>query len=240
MRKKLIGLFILPASLIIGALPASAAEVEVPSGSLLLLTSSSTPGKTAGLNKFYPVVGEVVGVHLANATSLHIFVGGKETKVTSRTAKGFAVTSQLTLKEQILVTAGDSADAQTRSVFLPVLPMSPFNTGSVQFKLDSAVLSSEARVILRKVADEAISVGLKGIYAAGHADTTGSSKYNLELSRKRAQATVDYLKKYLDFKGVTDVEVGIENMGLYVPLKTRDESRRVEILLYPTPKGLNS
>ena len=240
MRKNLIKVLILPISLLIGVAPAVAAEVEVPSGSLLLLTTSTVPGKVVGLNKFYPIVGEVVGVHLANATSLHLFTEGLETKVTTRTAKGFAVTTQLSLKERILVTAGDSADSQTRSVYLPVLPMSPFNSGSVQFKLDSSILSADAREILRKVADEAISVGLKGIYAAGHADTTGSSKYNLELSKKRAQAAVDYLKKYLEIKGATEIEVGIENMGLYVPLKTRDESRRVEILLYPTPKGLNS
>ena len=240
MRKNLIKVLILPFSLLLGVAPAVAAEVEVPSGSLLLLTTSTTPGKVVGLNKFYPIVGEFVGVHLGNATSLHLFTEGLETKVTTRTAKGFAVTTQLTLKDRILVTAGDSADAQTRSVYLPVLPMSPFNSGSVQFKLDSSILSADAREILRKVADEAISVGLKGIYAAGHADTTGTSKYNLELSKKRAQATVDYLKKYLELKGATEIEVGIENMGLYVPLKTRDESRRVEILLYPTPKGLNS
>ena len=236
MLKKLITAIILPVSLFAGTVPASAAEVEVPSGSLLLLSTSTTPSKVVGLNKFYPIVGEIVGAHLANATSLHLFTEGVETKVTTRTQKGFAVSTQLTLKERILVTAGDSADAQTRSVFLPVLPMSPFNSGSVQFKLDSALLSPEAREILRKVADEAISVGLKGIYAAGHADTSGTNKYNLALSSKRAQATVDYLKKYLSIKGVTDVEVGIENMGLYVPLKTRDESRRVEILLYPAPK----
>ena len=239
MRKVIVGTLIAGLVSIAGVHAAVASEARTPSGSILLLKNSTTPSKTVGLNKFYPVVGEIVGVNLADTETLNLSSALGSAKVTAKTTRGFAVTELLSLTERISVTASDSAGAQTRSVFLPVMPMSPFNTGSVQFNLDSAVLTADARQVLRLVANEAISVGLKGIYAAGHADTTGTSAYNLQLSKKRADAVVKYIQKYLDSKGVSDIEVGVENMGLYVPLKTRDESRRVEILLYPTPKGMN-
>ena len=239
MRKAIVGALITGLVSIAGVVPANASEARTPSGSILLLKNSVTPSKTVGLNKFYPVVGEIVGVNLVGTDVLNISSDLGSAKVTTKTSRGFAVTQLLSLTDRLTVTASDSAGAQTRSVFLPVMPMSPFNSGSVQFNLDSAVLTAEARQILRLVANEAISVGLKGIYAAGHADTSGTSSYNLQLSKKRADAVVKYIQKYLDTKGVADIEVGVENMGLYVPLKTRDESRRVEVLLYPTAKGMN-
>lgn len=239
MRKAIIGTLIAGLVSVVGVGPAVASEARTPSGSILLLKNSTSPSKIVGLNKFYPVVGEIVGANLAGTETLNITSNVGTAKITAKTSRGFAVTQLLSLTERLTVTASDSAGAQTRSVSLPVMPMSPFNSGSVQFNLDSAVLTSDARQVLRLVANEAISVGLKGIYAAGHADTSGTNSYNLQLSKKRADAVVNYIQKYLDSKGVVDIEVGVENMGLYVPLKTRDESRRVEILLYPAPKGEN-
>ena len=239
MRKAIIGTLIAGLVSVVGVGPAVASEARTPSGSILLLKNSTSPSKIVGLNKFYPVVGEIVGANLAGTETLNITSNVGTAKITAKTSRGFAVTQLLSLTERLTVTASDSAGAQTRSVSLPVMPMSPFNSGSVQFNLDSAVLTSDARQVLRLVANEAISVGLKGIYAAGHADTSGTNSYNLQLSKKRADAVVNYIQKYLDSKGVVDIEVGVENMGLYVPLKTRDESRRVEILLYPVPKGEN-
>ena len=239
MRKAIIGTLIAGLVSVVGVGPAVSSEARTPSGSILLLKNSTSPSKIVGLNKFYPVVGEIVGANLAGTETLNITSNVGTAKITAKTSRGFAVTQLLSLTERLTVTASDSAGAQTRSVSLPVMPMSPFNSGSVQFNLDSAVLTSDARQVLRLVANEAISVGLKGIYAAGHADTSGTNSYNLQLSKKRADAVVNYIQKYLDSKGVVDIEVGVENMGLYVPLKTRDESRRVEILLYPAPKGEN-
>ena len=239
MRKAIIGTLIAGLVSVVGVGPAVASEARTPSGSILLLKNSTSPSKIVGLNKFYPVVGEIVGANLAGTETLNITSNVGTAKITAKTSRGFAVTQLLSLTERLTVTASDSAGAQTRSVSLPVMPMSPFNSGSVQFNFDSAVLTSDARQVLRLVANEAISVGLKGIYAAGHADTSGTNSYNLQLSKKRADAVVNYIQKYLDSKGVVDIEVGVENMGLYVPLKTRDESRRVEILLYPAPKGEN-
>jgi outer membrane protein OmpA-like peptidoglycan-associated protein len=239
MRKTIVGTLIAGLVVVVGVTPALASEARTPSGSILLLKNSSTPSKTVGLNKFYPVIGEIVGVNLSDTQVLNVTSTAGTVKITEKTARGFAITQLLSLTERITVTASDSGGAQTRSVFLPVMPMSPFNSGSVQFNLDSAVLTNDARQVLRLVANEAIAVGLKGIYAAGHADTSGTNSYNLQLSKKRADAVVKYIQKYLDGKGITDIEVGVENMGLYVPLKTRDESRRVEILLYPTAKSMN-
>lgn len=239
MYKKTIGALLVALLAATGINPAVASEATVPSGSILLLKSSATPSKTVGLNKFFPVIGEIVGVNLEGTDALNITSDKGTFQVTERTARGFAVTQPISLNGRLSVTASDSAGAKTRSVSLPVMPMDPFNSGAVQFNLNSVVLTADARAVLRMVANEAISVGLKGIYAAGHADTSGTGAYNLALSKKRADAVVKYIQKYLDSKGVSDIEVGVENMGLYVPLKTKDESRRVEILLYPSSLGIN-
>ena len=239
MRKAIVGTLIAGLVTIAGVVPASASEVRTPSGSILLLKNSTTPSKTFGLNKFYSVIGEIVGANLEDTEILNITSNIGTAKLTTKTSRGFEVTQLLSLTERLTVTARDSDGAKSRSVPLPVMPMSPFNSGSVQFNLDSAVLTADARQVLRLVANEAISVGLKGIYAAGHTDTSGTNTYNLQLSKKRAEAVVKFIQRYLDSKGVVDIEVGVENMGLYVPLKTRDESRRVEILLYPAPMGMN-
>ncbi len=239
MHKAIVGTLIAGLVAVAGVTPALASEARTPSGSILLLKNSTTPSKTFGLNKFYAVVGEIVGANLADTEVLNVTSTAGTIKITQKTTRGFAITQLLSLTERITVTASDSDGAKSRSVPLPVMPMSPFNSGSVQFNLDSAVLTNDARQVLRLVANEAIAVGLKGIYAAGHTDSSGTNTYNLQLSKKRAEAVVKFIQRYLDSKGVVDIEVGVENMGLYVPLKTRDESRRVEILLYPAPMGLN-
>ncbi|WP_026611319.1 OmpA family protein [Methylocaldum szegediense] len=65
----------------------------------------------------------------------------------------------------------------------------------VNFKYDSAQLTEEAKSILDGVVEQLVAANeTRDIEVQGHASSEGSSRYNLKLSQRRAQAVVDYLK----------------------------------------------
>jgi OOP family OmpA-OmpF porin len=65
----------------------------------------------------------------------------------------------------------------------------------VNFEYDSAVLTSAAQSILDGVADQLIVYPeKKDIEVQGHASSEGTDQYNMDLSKRRAQSVVDYLK----------------------------------------------
>ncbi|HET7408718.1 MAG TPA: OmpA family protein [Paracoccaceae bacterium] len=65
----------------------------------------------------------------------------------------------------------------------------------IEFDLDSAALRAEARRHLDAFVEALHSPALSGylFFVEGHTDSTGPAPYNLELSRRRAAAVVDYL-----------------------------------------------
>ncbi len=66
-------------------------------------------------------------------------------------------------------------------------------TVAVTFKVNSAVLSPEAKQQLDEFAAKTESVRAYSIEVAGHTDSTGSEAKNFRLSRARADAVVTYL-----------------------------------------------
>jgi outer membrane protein OmpA-like peptidoglycan-associated protein len=72
----------------------------------------------------------------------------------------------------------------------------------------------------------------KTIIVAGHTCSLGSEKYNLELSRKRAESVAAYLTQT---KGIPNDNIRIEYYGEKLPLafndteEGRSRNRRVEI-----------
>src|SRR5579863_304788 len=67
-----------------------------------------------------------------------------------------------------------------------------FNSGLL-FKINSAVLSDEAKANLEKCAGVFNKYPNTNILIEGHTDNTGTPEYNMELSRKRAYAVSDFL-----------------------------------------------
>jgi outer membrane protein OmpA-like peptidoglycan-associated protein len=67
---------------------------------------------------------------------------------------------------------------------------------AVTFRVNSAVLSSEAKQQLDDFATKAESAKAYMIEVAGHTDSTGSETKNFRLSRERADAVVQYLAVY--------------------------------------------
>jgi outer membrane protein OmpA-like peptidoglycan-associated protein len=105
-----------------------------------------------------------------------------------------------------------------------------FNSGLL-FKINSSVLSEEAKVNLGKVAGIFIKYPETNILIEGHTDNTGTPEYNMELSRKRAYA-VSY---YLVSKGVSANRMDIKWYGETQPKYPNDNdanralNRRVEL-----------
>jgi len=102
----------------------------------------------------------------------------------------------------------------------------------VNFKVDSAELTENAKYILDTVADNLVNYPEKDdIEVRGHTSSEGSSAHNLGLSQRRSQSVVDYLK----MKGVTNRLIA-KGYGEDYPIadnsteEGRSMNRRVELI----------
>ncbi|HEY6101172.1 MAG TPA: OmpA family protein [Anaeromyxobacter sp.] len=101
----------------------------------------------------------------------------------------------------------------------------------VLFDTGSAVLKPEALERLEKVGDILGRYGEDRVRVEGHADSTGSARYNEELSQRRADA----VRKVLLGRGVAERQITSLGMGETRPLATnataagRARNRRVEL-----------
>jgi OmpA-OmpF porin, OOP family len=109
------------------------------------------------------------------------------------------------------------------------------NTATVLFKVNSATLSDEAKQQLDQMTGSVSGAKRYFIAIQGFTDKTGSAEYNLELSRRRAEAVQTYLVAQ---HNVPVYRIQIVGLGKDKPLneqKTRDErqqNRRVEVTLF--------
>src|SRR5436309_15054914 len=66
-------------------------------------------------------------------------------------------------------------------------------TATVTFKVNSAVLTPEAKQQLDAFAEKALAAKGFMIEVSGHTDSTGGEAKNMRLSRERAESVVEYL-----------------------------------------------
>jgi outer membrane protein OmpA-like peptidoglycan-associated protein len=100
----------------------------------------------------------------------------------------------------------------------------------VFFDWDKADITSEANAIIQRAAENAKSGGVTRIELTGHADRSGTDKYNMGLSMRRANA----VKEVLVRQGLAGASINVVGKGETTPLvPTPDEpqNRRVEIVL---------
>lgn len=103
----------------------------------------------------------------------------------------------------------------------------------VFFDFDSASVRTDGQQVIRDAASASRQVAVTRIDVTGHADRSGSARYNDRLSRRRANA----VKRGLISNGVPEKDIIIYARGEREPLvPTRDgvrvpENRRVEIVL---------
>lgn len=101
----------------------------------------------------------------------------------------------------------------------------------VNFEVNSARLTANAKVILNQVGDALSANPSMKAEIGGHTDSTGPAKLNERLSQKRAQAVKDYLVK----RGIAADRLTVKGYGPTQPIDTnetpegRELNRRVEL-----------
>ena len=108
-----------------------------------------------------------------------------------------------------------------------------FETASVTFRTNSAVLSPEAKSQLDALAAKATAGRAYMIEVAGHTDSTGSDAKNFRLSQQRAEAVVQYLAvqhKIPLRRFVTPMGYGkTESVADNTTAEGRSQNRRVDV-----------
>lgn len=103
----------------------------------------------------------------------------------------------------------------------------------VRFRLDSATLDESSLPVLDAVAEFIAARDVALLEVQGHADEQGGDTYNLELSTRRAEAVVAYLRD----KGIDEERLRSRGFGAEQPVVTGDtpedhrRNRRVEFIL---------
>ncbi|WP_156839683.1 OmpA family protein [Novosphingobium aquimarinum] len=130
------------------------------------------------------------------------------------------------LKEQ---TAGSGVDvSDTGDGILLNLP-------DVTFAVDSTAISPSFQTTLSRVAQSMNQYPNSLIDVYGHTDSTGSDSYNMDLSKRRADAVA----RYLIAQGVNSARIQAQGMGETYPIadntteQGRAANRRVEIKITP-------
>eukprot|EP01037_Dinobryon_pediforme_P017886 gene17886-18117_t len=98
----------------------------------------------------------------------------------------------------------------------------------VYFPFDQSVLTTDAQAVVQAAANYALQGNATRLVVVGHTDTSGSVKYNLALSERRAKVVADSLvglgvnkdKIGVDWKGKSDLAVPTPN-GVKEPLNRR-------------------
>lgn len=145
-------------------------------------------------------------------------------------------TAEVEPVKQTAIAAAPAAPVSAAAKVTPVPPPAVVEiprTYLVFFDWDKADLKPDALVIVREVAANTDRIPVTRIQATGHADRSGPDQYNLELSRRRADA----VRAELIRLGVSPAEIEILWKGEREPLvMTADgvrepQNRRVVISL---------
>ena len=115
-------------------------------------------------------------------------------------------------------------------------------TVSVNFRVNSAVLSPEAKAQLDSLAAKTTGAKAYMIEVAGHTDSTGSDAKNFRLSRQRAEAVVQYLavnhkiplRRFVTPMGYGKTDAVADN----TTREGRSQNRRVDVKMIIN-RGLN-
>ncbi|MET1754029.1 OmpA family protein [Novosphingobium sp. RD2P27] len=109
------------------------------------------------------------------------------------------------------------------------------NLPDVTFAVDSTQISPSFQQSLDRVAQSMVQYPDSLIDVYGHTDSTGSDAYNLDLSKRRADAVARYLMS----RGVSSARIQTQGMGKSYPVadnttaEGRALNRRVEIKITP-------
>jgi outer membrane protein OmpA-like peptidoglycan-associated protein len=103
----------------------------------------------------------------------------------------------------------------------------------IEFVTGSANITETSKSVLDEIYQDAVTADGTKLLIGGHTDNTGSSDANMDLSRRRAQSVLDYLRS----KGLETARLQSEGYGDTKPVADntsaagRSQNRRVEITL---------
>ncbi|KTR84586.1 outer membrane protein OmpA-like peptidoglycan-associated protein [Novosphingobium fluoreni] len=109
------------------------------------------------------------------------------------------------------------------------------NLPDVTFAVDSTEISPSFQASLDRVAQSMVQYPDSLIDVYGHTDSTGSAQYNMDLSKRRADAVA----RYLIGRGVSSARIQTQGMGKNYPVadnataEGRAKNRRVEVKITP-------
>jgi OOP family OmpA-OmpF porin len=109
------------------------------------------------------------------------------------------------------------------------------NQGSVLFGFNKATLSKDDKAQLDMLIGNVSGLKRYFIAVEGYTDKTGDAAYNLELSKKRADAVVQYMagQKDVDFNHIHTIGLGEQKPADDGKGKdARAKNRRVEVKIY--------
>ncbi len=106
----------------------------------------------------------------------------------------------------------------------------------VYFPFDKSVLTSDAQAVVQQAAQYAQAGGAAQVTVVGHTDTSGSVRYNLRLSERRAKAVADALVGLGVQQGALNVSwVGKTDLAVPTPDGVKEPlNRRTTINIVPS------
>lgn len=125
------------------------------------------------------------------------------------------------------------AAAAPQAPVLAAVPMAGPRSYTVFFEFDKSAISDDANRILVQAAESAKAGEFTRVKATGHTDTTGTARYNMALSIRRANAVRDVLVR----EGIPATQIVVIGRGetqLLVPTPDQvkePRNRRVEIVI---------
>jgi outer membrane protein OmpA-like peptidoglycan-associated protein len=108
-----------------------------------------------------------------------------------------------------------------------------YKMSAALFRVDSAVLSNEAKSNIKKIAEKIKKIKFKMITVEGHTDSSGGDDYNMVLSKNRAKSVYDEFIK----NGIPKKNLDYIGFGKKLPVRSnktasgRQANRRVEIFV---------
>lgn len=202
--------------------------------SLLGLSACVTDPNTGEQKISRTAIGGVGGAGLGYL--LGGLIGGKTARIvgagigaTAGGVVGYRMDQQIReLKES---TAGSGVDVTETPDGQGIL----LNLPDVTFAVNSTTITPAFQQTLTQVAGSMTQYPSSLVDVMGHTDSTGSDSYNLDLSRRRAEAVADYLV----MRGVARARIATIGYGEQYPIADntteagRSRNRRVEIRITP-------
>ncbi|GAA4835272.1 OmpA family protein [Algivirga pacifica] len=194
-------------------------------------------GKVLDKNNQAPVEARITLMDIISGDTISLFKSDKQTgDYLSVLPKGKQYAMHVSAENYVFHSMSfdyrkSNTEGLTQDIYLsPITTGTKITLNNLFFEINSFKLLDASKVELGKLADFLQKNKTIRIAINGHTDNVGSSVYNLQLSQKRAESVVTYLKKL----GITDDRLHAKGFGEKQPIAPNDTTankalnRRIE------------